>query len=100
MSRVSLWIITAALVVGAFAITFVYLPSRKTELQRNGVRAYGTIQSKDSRPIADGSMVYSVTFIFQDAQNKNNQVTIQMLDEGKWNDLKANQDIKDVYYIP
>jgi hypothetical protein len=100
MSRTLLWVITALLVIGAILISFVYMPSRQTELQRKGVRGYGTIVNKDSRPIADGSMIYFVTFIFQDEQKKNYQVTVQMLDKGRWDSLSIKQDIKDVRYLP
>jgi hypothetical protein len=101
MSRKTLWILTGVLLLGVILINFVYVPSRKTELQKNGRQAYGTIVNKDSRPIGDGTMAYFVTLQFQDDQKKNFRVDqLQMLDEGRWNSLKVNQDIKDVYYIP
>jgi hypothetical protein len=99
MSRTHLWILTILLVGGAFAIWFVYLPTRQTDLQQRGKIGYGTVQLKDSRPIADGSMVYTLTFIFTDEQNRNHQVTVQMLDKGRWDSLKEKQDIK-VRYLP
>jgi hypothetical protein len=100
MSKKALWIITALLFAACFGITFVYMPSRKTDLERKGHRAYGTVEAKDSRPIADGTYVYFVTFIYQDDRKKNYQVTVRVFDRGRWDNLRIKQDLKDVYYIP
>ena len=99
MSRTSLWILATLLALGALGIWFGYMPTRQTELQRRGKIGYATVQLKDSQPIADGTMVYTITFLYQDEQNRNHQVTVQMLDKGKWDGLKEKQDIK-CRYLP
>jgi len=100
MSKTSLWVITALLLIGAIYVLFIYLPGRQSELARKGILGYGTVQMKDQRPTGpDGSTEYFVVLIYQDASGKNHQVTRQMFDVGAWDGLKANQDIK-VTYLP
>lgn len=98
MSRTMLWVITAVLGLGFIGIKFVYMPGRQTPLRQNGVREHGTVQMKDSVPTAEGKMIYRVSVIFPDSQNRNHQANIVMMDEGRWNDLKPNQDVI-VYYL-
>src|SRR5579862_7329298 len=93
MSRTQFWILTVLLVGGAFYVFFVMLPGRQSELARNGIQGYGTVEYKDSRPTPDGT-VYTVMLLYQDAQNKNHRHEVIMYDVGAWNDLKAKQDIK------
>jgi hypothetical protein len=100
MSKTSLWVITALLLIVAFYILFIYLPGRQSELAKKGIQGEGTVQMKDSRPTGpDGSTEYYVTLIYQDAQHKNHQVTRQMFDVGAWEGLAAGKDVK-VYYLP
>ena len=99
MPRVALWFVTVILVVGAFYIWFVAIPGRRSEMAQRGKREHGTIQMKDSQPLANGGMAYTFTVIFPDAQNRNHSPTIRMLDQGKWNGSKIGDDII-VYYLP
>lgn len=99
MSRTRLWIITALLIAGFIGIRFVYIPSRHTDLQRRGKTGYASVTAKDSHPVADEDMVYTITFIFPDEQNRNHQVTVRMLDKGRWDSLKVKDDVK-CRYLP
>lgn len=94
MSRTSLWILTALLIGAMIAIEFVYMPSRQTDLQRRGKIGYASVTAKDSHPVAEEEMVYTISFIFPDDQNRNHQVTVRMLDKGRWDSLKVKDDIK------
>ena len=99
MKPVTLWFIAAALTLGAFFLLFYYLPHGKTEIEKKGIREDATIQLKDSQPMGDGRLVYTVTFVYQDNQKKNHRITNQLSDSGLWDSFKENQTVK-CYFLP
>ena len=54
-----------------------------SELAKRGVQTHGEVLFKDSRPAADGSFTYTVTFVYPDATQRNHQVTRIVLNNGR-----------------
>ncbi len=96
--RTRLLLALALVVAGiiGLALLSVVPPS---ELAKKGVRTNGEVLFKDSRPGADGSFTYTVTFVFPDASQRNHQVTRIVPDKRIWESLSARQDVK-VLYMP
>jgi hypothetical protein len=99
MKRTHLWIIAAVLTVGSIYILFFHSPGARSELVERGVRGYGSVHSKDTRPGPNGETQYMVTFIYQDSMNKNHMVTQQVYSSGQWDSFKPGQDVH-VVYLP
>ena len=68
-----------------------------SELAKRGVQTHGEVLFKDSRPAADGSFTYTVTFVYPDATQRNHQVTRIVPDKSVWDGLRARQDVRVVY---
>ncbi len=77
---------------------FFYLPSRRSEIEKRGVREHGSLELKDSQPLDDGRMAYTATFTFPDSKNVNHRVTNQ-IDGGMYDSLKTGQDVI-IHYLP
>lgn len=92
---------TTALLLAATGIAGLVLQSvvPPSDLAKKGVRTLGEVLFKDSRPGADGSFTYLVTFVYPDASQRNHQVTRVVPDKGTWDRLKAGQEVK-VLYMP
>jgi hypothetical protein len=99
MKPIHLWIIAAFMTFSAMFVLFFYLPKGKTEIEKKGVKEEATIQLKDSQPMGDGRILFTVSFVYQDAQKKNHMVTNQLSDAGLWDSFKTNQIVK-CYYLP
>lgn len=95
----TLWVLAALLTLGAFFLLFFYLPRGKTDIEKKGIREDATIHAKLSEPLGDGRTMYTVDFIYEDAQKKNHMVTNQLSDTGLWESFKAGQSLK-CYYLP
>jgi hypothetical protein len=99
MKPIHLWIIAALMVMAAFFFLFYYLPKGKTEIEKKGVKEDATVRLKDSQPMGDGRILFTVTFVYEDAKKKNHMVTNQLSDAGLWESFKENQTVK-CYYLP
>ena len=99
MKPIHLWLIAALLTFTALFVLFFYLPRGKTEIEKKGVREEATIQLKDSQPMGDGRTLYTVSFVYPDAQKKNHIITNQLSDGALWDSFKTGQFVK-VYYLP
>lgn len=94
-----LWAIAGLLTFGALFLLFFHLPRGKSELEKKGVKEDANILMKDSQPLGDGRINFTVTFVYPDAQKKNHSVTNQLSDGGLWDSFKNGQTVK-CYYLP
>jgi hypothetical protein len=93
------FIIPVALIAAGIIGMVLQAAVPPSELARKGVRALGEVQFKDSRPDDAGRFVYTVTFVFPDAAQRNHQVTRVVPDKGVWDRLRARQEVR-VLYMP
>jgi hypothetical protein len=93
------WTMALFLTAASLYLLFIHIPGGRSELARRGIQTIGTVQLKDSRPSQDGGLIYTITFIFADANKKNHRVERRAYDLGLWERLKANQELR-VYYLP
>lgn len=93
-----MWIGIALVLAGmaGLAAQAIVPPS---ELARKGIRTFGEVLFKDSKPADDGTFTYTVTFVFADATQRNHQVTRVILDKARWDRLKTRQEVR-VVYLP
>lgn len=99
MRRPSLLVIGIVLIVLAIAGMVAQSLVPPSELAKKGIRTFGEVLFKDSRPDSEGRFTYTVTFVFQDASQRNHQVTRVVPDKGVWDALKTRQEVR-VLYMP
>ncbi len=88
-----------ALVLVGVGIHVARLAVPPSELARKGAQSVGQVLFKDSRPDSEGRFVYTVTFVFPDASQRNYQVERVVPDKGVWDRLKTGAEVK-VRYMP
>src|SRR5438552_518336 len=102
LSRVNpllLWILAPLLLAAALFILWFYIPSRKTDVMKRGIKADGSVVMKDSHMAGDGRVLYSVIFVYADDHRINHSVKNYLYDSSVWNDLAPNKSVK-VFYLP
>src|SRR5215475_2021365 len=100
MSPAKLWTIAIVLTLINIGLIWFYIPSRQSDIAKKATgREDGQVRLKDSAPLGDGRVLFTVQFVYPDAQKKNHDVMNQLEDSGLWDGLKANQYVK-VHYVP
>lgn len=89
---------TVLIVIGIIIHAYrMFVPP--SELAQKGIRTTGQVLFKDSRPGPDNSFMYTVTFVFADANQRNYQVSRSVPDKGVWDRLKTGAEVP-VVYLP
>jgi hypothetical protein len=99
MKRPSTLVIGASLFVAGIAGLAAQALVPPSKLAQEGQRTLGEVLFKDSRPGADGTFTYSVTFVFPDSDRRNHQVTRVVPDKAVWDRLRTRQEVR-VRYMP
>ena len=91
MKRIGTVALIAALsAIGMLCVFFQGL-FYSSEVKREGIRAQGEVQLKDSVPMPDGSLDYNVTFLYQDQDQRNHQVKRRVPSKSAWDRLRQTR---------
>ena len=94
-----LWTLAPIFFAAAVFLLWFFLPSRKADIAKGAKKTEARVHMKDSRATGDGSMVWSVMFVYPDEQKKNHMAENYLIDKSSWDAIKS-QGFVAVRYVP